>query len=425
MDKYKKTKILISLLSLGLIGCFYGYNYEQRQKDVELIFITDTLEYGKNVDFNQLLDMDNAEIIVKADGFDSKKIGEQKIKFKITKNNIQCKNKTYTFQVEDTTGPIIKLKNNSIELEFGEQFDINSNILSVTDKIDGDLEYNITGYSNFSQAGTYTLTVNATDKNGNKSTEKFTVTVKEPKVEIKTPTKEDKKEDENGLDKTTQKEEKKEKTFVVDSSRITSYSATKKYTSYFIDVVASGGIKLYFIEGDRDSARSSWSEMTDLLGVESLHGYQSDYITLEGLDISKLIEAANAYKNNHRVYLQTVIDALNKLDLTSTDKEMINQIQKYIIDTYSYEVTNGTMYDFVSTKKGQCLHFSKLFKDMCSALGFECGYVEGKHNDGNMHAWNYVVVDGKTYWFDLTFSESSGKKWEWMSEEEIRKDRIW
>ena len=103
------------------------------------------------------------------------------------------------YSVSDTTGPVIVLKSTAVELFSTGSYDPKSNIDSVTDEVDGHLEYaekepealsedawgriyengwyTVTGNVNPSAKGTYSVKVTASDKHGNRTEESYTVVV--------------------------------------------------------------------------------------------------------------------------------------------------------------------------------------------------------------------------------------------------------
>ena len=81
---------------------------------------------------------------------------------------------------------------------------------------------------------------------------------------------------------------------------------------------------------------------------------------------------------------------------------------------------------------GDCIDFAGAFAIMTGLLGYECHLVSGAfiNGDGSMvaHTWNYLMLDGEYYWFDIRidhaeylrrgrigyyyFMEPSTQKWE-------------
>lgn len=62
-----------------------------------------------------------------------------------------------------------------------------------------------------------------------------------------------------------------------------------------------------------------------------------------------------------------------------------------------------------------CGGYAQAFQYLCGLGGIECHYVTGYIDEG-YHAWNIVVIDGASYYVDVTFCDSTG-----CSADEIRK----
>lgn len=77
--------------------------------------------------------------------------------------------------VQDTTAPVLKLKN--LSLESGDKFTVNSFVKSATD-LSGDVALEFVEKPSTEKEGKFTVTVKATDASGNSATEKATLTVK-------------------------------------------------------------------------------------------------------------------------------------------------------------------------------------------------------------------------------------------------------
>ena len=68
-------------------------------------------------------------------------------------------------------------------------------------------------------------------------------------------------------------------------------------------------------------------------------------------------------------------------------------------------------YDMMHTRTGNCLHYSALLAVLLGHLGYDCRIVWGDfiNNGGSMveHVWNYILVDGQYYWFDVRMDHAS------------------
>ena len=188
----KMSVLVVSAMMFLVVGC---------SKDLK-VTVKDNLEveYGDKLDHSLLFDKDNSDegITVKeVKNFDAKKTGEQEI-IVVFGDSEKTKEETIKISIKDTKKPVIKLKKEKVEITAGDKFDAASNIESVKDPVDGDLEksedkkltkngYLITSDVNAKKAGSYTVKVTAYDVNGNKAESSYKVTVKK-KPQEQTPT---------------------------------------------------------------------------------------------------------------------------------------------------------------------------------------------------------------------------------------------
>lgn len=103
------------------------------------------------------------------------------------------------------------------------------------------------------------------------------------------------------------------------------------------------------------------------------------------------------YKSQWDYYENWIVNKLSTINLNASDRSIVNSIKKIIMDNLSYEITNDLIYTAVTIGRGQCYHYAHLFRDMCSAVGIKCDYVENE-----IHAWNYVYIDGQKIKEDVT-----------------------
>lgn len=87
-----------------------------------------------------------------------------------------------------------------------------------------------------------------------------------------------------------------------------------------------------------------------------------------------------------------------------SDRFKLWQIAKYLADRITY--TDGT-WDAISGLNGEgvCATYTLLFYKMATRLGIECYYCVG-YAGGDLHAWNMVVLDGKEYFYDVTWFDN-------------------
>ncbi len=187
-----KKIICLVAISMLVTACSGSFRVVVK-KNVEL-------EYGDKLDNSLLYDKEKSDedITVKeVKNFDAKKTGKQEI-IVVFGDSEKTKEETIKVSVKDTKKPVIKLKKEKVEITAGDKFDAASNIESVEDPVDGDLEksedkkltkngYLITSDVNAKKAGSYTVKVTAYDVNGNKAESSYKVTVKK-KPQEQTPT---------------------------------------------------------------------------------------------------------------------------------------------------------------------------------------------------------------------------------------------
>ena len=196
-----KNKLLTVTMFLfaSLMICYF-YEYHKVYNSIDIV-VTDsaTIEYGSpNYDIREVVDSIDGEIVSIKKDIDTTKVGPQEIVVEVEKNQI-VKEVPIVVEVKDTIAPEIQIKEEVISLTEGDSFDALSNLSSVSDKVDGELEYlqkdsvdvlEDTNYytieSNVDNnvPGTYEVVVKAVDQYGNASSVTFSVEVEEKVEEI-------------------------------------------------------------------------------------------------------------------------------------------------------------------------------------------------------------------------------------------------
>lgn len=196
-----KRKLLVTtmFLFISLMLCYF-YEYHQIYSSIDVsVSKTAIIEYGSpNYDIRKVVDSIDGEIVSIKKDVDTTKIGPQEIIVEVEKNQI-IKEVPIIVEVKDTVAPEIQLKEKMISLTTGDSFDMLSNLSSVYDKVDGEIEYqqkeivndNVdTNYytveSNVdtTKPGTYEVVVRAVDKYGNQSSVTYSVEVSEKVEEV-------------------------------------------------------------------------------------------------------------------------------------------------------------------------------------------------------------------------------------------------
>lgn len=205
IEKYgkKKVSIFIGATALAVVGLGTGIWYvnEQNHKEevlatIDLTFKEDAfIEYGlETVDYNEYIKekIGEPEITLPTNEIDTKTIAKHDVTYKVAKEGYS-KDAKLSLEVKDTKAPEILIKEETVTLAYGSEYDIKENIEIVKDPIDGDVPYAETaGENNYyivegtvdtATSGDYTITIKAMDKNKVESEKAYTIHVNEEEVE--------------------------------------------------------------------------------------------------------------------------------------------------------------------------------------------------------------------------------------------------
>ena len=94
-----------------------------------------------------------------------------------------------------------------------------------------------------------------------------------------------------------------------------------------------------------------------------------------------------------------------KLNSSMKDREKIEIIHDYLINTSRYDTKNespknGSAYGLLIDHLGTCNGYSDAFGIIMNALG-----IENYKISNSKHVWNYVKIDNKWYHIDLTWDD--------------------
>lgn len=436
----KRLLKIIFLISIFLIGNTFAIIFTKEinekipvsLKQEEFIF-----EYGDEISYEisnyfNILHEESLEKVV-LDIKPIKEVGEYK-------QFLTWKEQSIPFKiiVQDTNPPLINLKNEKVEINVGNTFEVKSYVESCKDLVDGELAFKTEGEVNTNKAGEYKIKIIATDKNKNTSSKDLMVVVKENKKNEVI--------NENKTNSNTNIISNKKQHKVYDSKIIqTVLDYNQEYDwnpnlkiyrdmilnssdgkIYFVDSGSFATVDISFLTEEYLSYQYEDLFIYDNKGVVTYTDSNGSYIQIipERLDDIKQAIRQKEYEfSEHRViYKNTISKALNSMNLYCSDVEMVNQINNWIVKKLSYQVTNNNDYweiFSVNNSKGQCYHYSMLFRDMCKAVGINAAYEKGTAR-GNSHAWNTVTIDGKKYCFDVTWNDSKANNdWTWVKPEEF------
>lgn len=190
-----KKSVIISFFGLVIALIFVGYTsnvlyYKNTYENLDIDFTSvKEIEYGTaNYDPMSLVKNISDGKITNVTKVDTSKVGTKKLVFEITKDNV-VKKISLKVKVKDSIAPTISLKEENVSINKGDQFDINSNIESVNDVVDGNLplsdsekktSYIVSSNLDTNVPGEYDVNIKATDSNGNVSESSYKITVTAP-----------------------------------------------------------------------------------------------------------------------------------------------------------------------------------------------------------------------------------------------------
>lgn len=196
-----RRKLLATTMFLftSLMICYF-YEYHKVYQSIDVtVSNSAVIEYGSpNYDIRTVVDSVDGEIVSIKKDIDTTKVGLQEIIVEVEKNQI-IKEVPIMVEVKDTIAPKIQLKKEVISLTEGDSFDALSNLTSVYDKVDGEIEYQkqeivnsevdtnyytVDSNVNSDVPGTYEVTVTAVDQYGNESMVTYSVEVSEKVEEV-------------------------------------------------------------------------------------------------------------------------------------------------------------------------------------------------------------------------------------------------
>lgn len=190
----KKKNIVIGIVGMICI-CVIGYfGWQFLKPKPEIIFNFNeksVYEYGEKVQESNLVKDCSGEMKILR-MLDTSQVGTQTVVFEVEQEGYKEEFQK-TLEVKDTKAPEIKIKKNKVTVELNSTVSVKNNVESVSDPVDGKIEYkkevsdqDVNYYTykeniNVKKAGTYKVEVLAKDKHGNETKKSFDVVVLEEK----------------------------------------------------------------------------------------------------------------------------------------------------------------------------------------------------------------------------------------------------
>lgn len=201
-SKIRKISLIIIVLfiMLGIYGIYDFDKYNKVYSSIKVVVKDNAaIEYGSgNYNVDELIEKVDGKVVSVKDNIDTSVVGEQQVVFEVLKDDV-IREVPVNISVKDTTAPVINLKEDKVTITLGDDYDLTSNVDSVSDVVDGDIYYSnevnedSNFYYNFNynqdeivNVGEHEVEVNAIDKYGNVTKHSFVLEVVAPKVEYPT-----------------------------------------------------------------------------------------------------------------------------------------------------------------------------------------------------------------------------------------------
>ena len=125
----------------------------------------------------------------------------------------------------------------------------------------------------------------------------------------------------------------------------------------------------------------------------------------------------DTYKTEIEAKAQEIIKSVP----TGSDYEKALWVHDYIVEntTYNNDVSwfvgkeknfSASIYSLLLKNESNCNGYSKTYKYLMDMLDIPCTVVAGVCNDGVLHAWNIIELDGEYYQVDTTWDDPVGGK---------------
>lgn len=139
------------------------------------------------------------------------------------------------------------------------------------------------------------------------------------------------------------------------------------------------------------------------------------YYTINNANIRRIVfsvpEDARYKLQQFQSYARSVaasVAGMNTYEAYRTIYDTVAEIATY---GKTEGVDDQTISGIMANHIGVCSGYSDTFKFLCDAAGLPCitvvGYgYDGDGMNGGRHAWNMIMIDGSTYWVDVTWGDN-------------------
>lgn len=133
------------------------------------------------------------------------------------------------------------------------------------------------------------------------------------------------------------------------------------------------------------------------------------------------------YTTDKNGYIDAVMTAARDIATQAstypTDYDKMKFVHDYLVDNVTYDhfcsdkdsktkpqvssQQSHTVYGALINDLAVCDGYAKTYQLIMNMLGIECEYIDGDAGGG--HAWNFMKLDGKYYWMDVTWDDPDSK----------------
>lgn len=132
--------------------------------------------------------------------------------------------------------------------------------------------------------------------------------------------------------------------------------------------------------------------------------YEPNYI-MSADEIQKYNKKIEEYIN----YFMKMAEA-NGIDKYASEYKIVKHVFEYVVATCNYDVNvpyNQTILPIIEKNKGVCQGYAKITQLLLNQLGVDSLLVTGTTENGVLHVWNMVKIDGEYYHVDTTWGDDT------------------
>lgn len=110
---------------------------------------------------------------------------------------------------------------------------------------------------------------------------------------------------------------------------------------------------------------------------------------------------------------------------TNLDEKDLSKFYNYIVLRYTYRysdnVYENSAYNFSKLGIGACEQAAQVVDYELNKMGIKCYIIRGSVDNGQLHSWNVVDLNGKIYSLDTTFGNTSSERNKYLAVDDTLK----